>query len=31
MGALFIRDTNDLRYYGAIYGSGYDDDNDAPR
>jgi hypothetical protein len=31
LGAPLIRDTDDLRYYGSIYVSGYDDGNDVPR
>jgi hypothetical protein len=31
LGAPLIRDTDGSRYYGSIYGFGYDDGNDAPR
>jgi hypothetical protein len=31
LGAPLIRDTDGSRYYGSIYGFGYDDDNDVPR
>jgi hypothetical protein len=31
LGAPLIRDTDDLRYNGSIYGFGNNDDNDVPR
>jgi hypothetical protein len=31
LGAPLIRDTNGSRYYGSIYGFGYNDDNDVPQ
>jgi hypothetical protein len=29
--APFINDIDGSRFYGSIYGFGYDDDNDVPR